>query len=285
MAAALYVVGTPIGNLEDLTARAADTLRRADRVVAEDTRRTRTLLAHLGIEGKPLTSLEAHAGPDEIARVVAWLSEGRSVALVTDAGMPSVSDPGSALVRAAAEAGVRVVPIPGPSAVTAAIAASGLADGGFRFFGFLPRSGSGRTDALDAVLSTPETVVFFEAPTRMSATLGELALLCPERQLVVAREMTKVHEEVLRGTVAEVRERESAREWLGEVTLVLGADPHAGAGAKVDDARVDARIREELERGEKAKTIAQRVAAWSGRSRREIYERVLDFKGRGDSST
>lgn len=282
MAAVLYVVGTPIGNLDDITLRAAETLRSVDRVVAEDTRRTRTLLTHLGVERKPLTSLEAHAGPEEIARVVSWLSDGQSVAVVTDAGMPAVSDPGSALVRAAAEAGVRVVPIPGPSAVTTAIAASGLADGGFRFFGFLPRSGSSRADALAAVLSTPEAVVLFEAPTRVAATLGELAALCPERRLVVAREMTKMHEELLRGTIAEVAARETGREWLGEVTLVLGADAQAGAGAKVDDERVDARIREELGRGETVKTVAQRVAAWAGRSRKEIYERVLDVKGRGD---
>jgi 16S rRNA (cytidine1402-2'-O)-methyltransferase len=280
-AGVLYIVGTPIGNLADITVRAADTLRGADRVVAEDTRRTRTLLAHLGVEKKPLTSLEAHASPEEVARVVGWLTQGQSVALVTDAGMPSVSDPGSALVRAAAGAGVRVVPIPGPSAVTAAIAASGLADGGFRFFGFLPRGGSARADALTAVLATPEAVVFFEAPTRVAATLGELAALCPARPLVVAREMTKLHEELLRGTVAEIAARESDREWLGEVTLVLGADSEAGAGAKIDDERVEARIREELARGETAKTVAQRVAAWAGRSRREIYERVLDVKGRG----
>jgi 16S rRNA (cytidine1402-2'-O)-methyltransferase len=161
LTAVLYVVGTPIGNLDDMTVRAADTLRKVDRIVAEDTRRTRTLLTHLGVEKKPLSSLEAHAHEGEIARVVGWLVEGQSVALVTDAGMPSVSDPGAALVRAAVEAGVRVVPIPGPSAVTAAIAASGLADGGFRFFGFLPRGGSARADVLVALLSTPETVVFF----------------------------------------------------------------------------------------------------------------------------
>ena len=122
--------------------------------------------------------------------------------------------------------------------------------------------------------------MFFEAPTRVAATLGELAALCPDRRLVVARELTKLHEELLRGTVREIAERESAREWLGEITMVLGADPNAGAGAKVDDERVDARIREELARGETVKTVAQRVAAWSGRSRKEIYERVLDAKGR-----
>jgi 16S rRNA (cytidine1402-2'-O)-methyltransferase len=280
LAAVLYVVGTPIGNLGDITMRAADTLRGVDRVVAEDTRRTRTLLAHLDIEKKPLTSLEAHATQEQIDRVIGWLAEGQTVGLVTDAGMPSVSDPGAELVRAAVHAGIRVIPIPGPSAVTAAIAASGLADGGFRFFGFLPRSGTARATALTTLLSTPEMVVFFEAPTRVAATLEELTALCPSRQLVIAREMTKMHEELVRGTVAEVAEREAKREWLGEVTLVLGADAEAGAGAQVDDEGVDARIREELARGETPKTVAKRVAAWSGRSRREIYDRVLDAKGR-----
>jgi 16S rRNA (cytidine1402-2'-O)-methyltransferase len=285
LAAVLYVVGTPIGNLDDITVRAADTLRRADRIVAEDTRRTRTLLTHLGVDKKPLTSLEAHASEGEIARVIGWLSEGQTVALVTDAGMPSVSDPGASLVRAAVEAEIRVVPIPGPSAVTAAIAASGLADGGFRFFGFLPRAGSARADALGVLLSTPETVVFFEAPPRMRATLDELATLCPGRLLVIAREMTKLHEELLHGTVASLAGSEQEREWLGEVTMVLGPDASAGAGAKVDDSAIDLRIREELARGETSKTVAQRVAAWSGRSRREIYDRVLAEKARAERST
>jgi 16S rRNA (cytidine1402-2'-O)-methyltransferase len=284
LAAVLYVVGTPIGNLDDITLRAADTLRGVARIVAEDTRRTRTLLTHLGVEKKPLTSLEAHARAEEIARVVEWLKGGESVALVTDAGMPSVSDPGAALVRAAVLADIRVTPIPGPSAVTAAIAASGLAEGGFRFFGFLPRGGSARAEALSAVLSTPESAVLFEAPTRIAATLSELAGLCPARPLVVAREMTKLHEELLRGTVAALAHSEEGREWLGEITLVLGPDAEAGAGAKVDDDRVDARISEELARGETVKTVAHRVAAWSGRSRREIYDRVLEAKARREGA-
>ena len=282
MAAVLYVVGTPIGNLDDMTMRAAETLRQVDRIVAEDTRRTRTLLTHLGVEKKPLTSLEAHASLDDVAEVVDWLSAGQSVALVTDAGMPSVSDPGAALVRAAVRAGIRVTPIPGPSAVTAAIAASGLVEGRFRFFGFLPRAGTARADAMTAVLSTPEAVILFEAPTRIAATLQELAALCPARPLVLAREMTKVHEELLRGTVAEIAHGVRDREWLGEVTIVLGAAPTAGTLAAVDDERIDERIREELARGETAKTVSQRVAAWSGRSRREIYERVLAAKSRGE---
>jgi 16S rRNA (cytidine1402-2'-O)-methyltransferase len=244
-----------------------------DRVVAEDTRRTRTLLGHLEIEKKALSSLEAHATQRDVDRVVAWLLEGQAVAFVTDAGVPGVSDPGAALVQAALEAGIRVVPIPGPSALTAAVAVAGTVSGGFRFFGFLPRAGSARADALATVLATPETVVIFESPQRMAATLAELAELCPERSLVVAREMTKVHEEFVRGTVAEVAAK--GREWLGEATLVLGPDASAAARAPVGDAEIDQRIDQELARGEPSKSAAQRIAAWSGRSRKEIYQRIL----------
>ena len=157
--------------------------------------------------------------------------------------------------------------------MTAAVAASGFVSGPFRFFGFLPRSGTARADALASILSTPEPVVFFESPQRVAETLAELAELCPDRALVVAREMTKVHEEFVRGTVAAVAARPG--EWLGEATLVLGPDPEAGAAAKIDDDSVDLRIDTELARGLGAKAVAQRVAAWSGRSRREIYERVV----------
>ncbi len=190
-----------------------------------------------------------------------------------------MSDPGSALVQAAARANVGIVPLPGPSAVTAAVAASGIVSGWFRFCGFLPRAGSARSDALARILSTPEAVVLFESPQRLAATLGELAELCPERPLVIAREMTKVHEEFLRGTVAELAS--PPREWLGEVTLVLGPNPGAGA-TNVSESDLDLRIEAELEQGAPAKAIAQRVAAWSGRSRREIYERVLAAKARAD---
>src|SRR5579884_3535616 len=157
-AGTLFVVATPIGNLGDLTTRAADTLRACDRVLAEDTRRTRQLLAHLGIAGKPVDRLDAHASRADVAHAVERLSGGESLALVTDAGTPGVSDPGEALVEQAAASGVRVVAIPGPSAVLAALVASGLAgDGRFRFVGFLPRDGSARRDAIALVAGTPES--------------------------------------------------------------------------------------------------------------------------------
>ncbi len=273
----LFVVATPIGNLGDITARAVDTLRSVARVAAEDTRRTRALLSHLGIAGKPIDALHAHSEARDVERLVAQLGEGQSVALVTDAGTPAVSDPGSALVRAAIAAGVRVVPIPGPSAVLAALVASGLAgDGGFRFLGFLPRGGPTRHAAIARACETPEAVVIFEAPSRTNETLADLARATPERDACVARELTKVHEELVRGTLAALAA--DAREWLGEVALVLGPHDPAAREATIDDAQIDARIDEELARGAHAKEAAERVAAWSGRPRREIYERVVRRK-------
>ncbi len=277
MSATLYVVATPIGNLEDLTMRAARVLREADRIVAEDTRRTRHLLSHLGIEGKAVVALEAHATPREVEREADRLAQGESIALVTDAGVPSVSDPGAALVEAALARGASVVPIPGPSAVTTAVAGSGLVSGGFWFVGFLPRGGTARADLLTRVAATPEPVVFFESPNRLTDTLRELSALMPERRAAIARELTKVHEEFVRGTLAEVVAT-GEREWLGEVTVVLGAWEAARTGPTVSDDDVDERIDRELATGQPAKVVAQRIAAWSGRSRREVYQRVLARK-------
>ncbi|HEX3344838.1 MAG TPA: 16S rRNA (cytidine(1402)-2'-O)-methyltransferase [Polyangiaceae bacterium] len=275
---ALYIVATPIGHLGDLTARAVETLRACDRVLAEDTRRTRQLLSHLGIAGKPLDRLDAHATDADVAHVVERLAAGESAALVTDAGTPGVSDPGERLVEAAIAAGVRVVPIPGPSAVLAALVASGLAgEGRFRFVGFLPREGPPRRAAVAVVCATPEPVVLFEAPGRTRATLRDLADATPERRACVGRELTKVHEEYVRGTCAELAADD--REWLGEIAVVLGAHAPETREAAVDDAALDARIDEGLARGEHAKTVADRLAAWSGRPRRAVYERVVTRKG------
>ena len=283
MSGILYVVATPIGNLADLTLRAIDVLKTCARIAAEDTRRTRQLLSHLGIEGKPLDALHAHSSDRDVARLVERLAAGDSIALVTDAGTPAVSDPGDALVKAAIAADVRIVPIPGPSAVLAALVASGLATGvGFRFVGFLPRDGAARRDAVATVCTTPEPVVLFESPERTTATLVELADAMPERPACVARELTKMHEEVVRGTLATLAKDREA--WRGEVAIVLGAWSVETRGENIDDAAIDARIDRELETGTHAKTVADVVAAWSGRPRREIYERVVRRKSsrRGD---
>ena len=271
------MVATPIGNLADLTLRAIDVLKSCTRVAAEDTRRTRQLLSHLGIQGKPLDALHAHSSARDVARLVERLEGGDSIALVTDAGTPAVSDPGDALVKAAIAAGLRIVPVPGPSAVLAALVASGLATGvGFRFIGFLPRDGSARRDAVAVACTTPEPVVLFESPERTTATLVELADAMPERPACVARELTKMHEEVVRGTLSALAKDRDA--WRGEVAIVLGGWSPDLRGETIDDAAIDARIDRELEAGTHARTVADVVAAWSGRPRRETYERVVRRK-------
>lgn len=213
-----------------------------------------------------------------MARAATQLAGGESIALVTDAGTPAVSDPGGELVLAAVAAGVRVVPIPGASAVLAALVASGLSgDGRFRFVGFLPRDGTGRRDTIGLVCATAETVVLFEAPNRTSATLRDLADATPGRPACVARELTKVHEELVRGTLGTLAD--DPREWRGEVTIVLGPyEPPSRA--VVDDAALDARIDAGLSEGAHAKPLAEQLAAWSGRPKREVYSRVLAKKGR-----
>lgn len=280
MTGTLYVVATPIGNLGDITLRAVETLRTVDRVVAEDTRRTRGLLSHLGIAGKPLDRVDEHASEGALARVVALLVSGERVALVTDAGTPIVSDPGTALVRAAAAAGVAIVPIPGASAVMAAVSVAGLVEDGFSFLGFLPRSGRERREALVRVQATSDAVVLFEAPGRVAETLADLAKSAPTREAIVTRELTKLHEEILRGTLAELAELAAAREWLGELTLVLGPAPRADQHAGPTDAELDARIDLGLAAGRRAKDVAEELSLETGRPRRELYARVIERRGR-----
>lgn len=274
----LYVVGTPIGNLGDLTARARDVLASVSRVLAEDTRRTLALLTHLGISKKPVVRVDAHATPERIASLVRGIEEGESVALVTDAGMPGVSDPGAELVTEASAQGVRVVPIPGPSAVTAAVAASGLVNGAFTFLSFLPRHGKKRRAALERVKHSEEPVVLFEAPARVRETLSELAELDPARPVALCRELTKLHEEVLYGSLAELAALE--REWLGEVTLVVAR----GSGPKEESAEpadVDAEITQRLEKGAHPRDLAIELARRLGIPRRAAYQRVLAIRGAG----
>ncbi len=270
----LYVVATPIGHLGDLSSRAVETLTQATRVAAEDTRRTRGLLTHLGLS-KPIERLDAHASTHDITRVVQHLLAGENIALVTDAGTPVVSDPGTDLVRAAVEAGVTIVPIPGPSAVLTALVASGLSGGSFRFLGFLPRKGSERRDELEKIRATPEVVVLFESPERTLETLTDLARIMPQRRCVVARELTKLHEEFVRGTLEELVQKLRERELLGEVTLVLGPAEKVGTPTMTDE-ELDQLIDAELGRGRRPRDVADEVALVSGRSRRDVYTRVIE---------
>jgi 16S rRNA (cytidine1402-2'-O)-methyltransferase len=271
----LYVVATPIGNLGDFTLRAIETLKSVDRILAEDTRQTLKLLNHFGVVAKKLDRLDANAADRDIARAAEALEKGESIALVTDAGTPSVSDPGDALVKKAIACNVRVVPIPGASAALAALVASGLAGGsGFRFFGFLPRSH--RAPIIATIAGTPEPAILFESPERTADTLTELAAAMPGRAVAVARELTKLHEEIARGTLQSFAAE--PREWRGEIAIVLGSWEPESRGDEISEAAIDERIDKELASGLHSKTIAERLAAWSGRPKRAIYERVVARK-------
>ena len=217
----LYLVGTPIGNLEDITVRALRILQEADVIACEDTRRTRGLLAHYQIR-KPMVSYHEHNEADRARELVERMAAGESVALVSDAGMPLVSDPGFRLVRAAIERGLTVAPIPGPSALTAALAASGLPARRILFGGFLPAKKSARRMELARYGNGSESVVFFEAPHRIVAMLEDALEALGDREAVVAREMTKIHEEFLRGRISEILGRLRQTPPQGEMTVIFG---------------------------------------------------------------
>ncbi len=274
----LTVVPTPIGNLGDITLRAVEVLRSASHIVAEDTRHSRKLLSHLELDGTKLSRLDAHATSSDVEHVLQWLRDGEDVALITDAGTPAVSDPGTAMVRAAIDAGIEVSALPGPSAVTTAVAGSGLVEGPFRFVGFPPRVGLERAKFVGELASAQEPCVMFESPERITSLLQELATAMGARRVVVGRELSKLHEEWIRGTLSEVAAQE--REWMGEITVVIGAWEPGTADAP-DDEKIDARIDEELAKGAHTRTLAEKIAAWSGRPKREIYERVVERKNRG----
>ncbi len=273
----LHVVATPIGNLGDLSPRAADVLRAADVVVAEDTRRTRILLAHVGARPADLLSLPAFDEEGRVERVVSRLTAGASVALVTDAGTPGVSDPGSRLVEAAWAAGVKVVPVPGPSAALAALSASGLAADRFLFAGFLPRKGGARAEALRWLGSVPATIVLFEAGNRTAATLSDLQQAFGDRPAALARELTKLHEEIARGRLSELRARFTG-DLRGEVTLVVAGAGEAPEVAPAEPA--EAEILRRLAAGEAPTEVARAVARGHGLPRGEAYALVERVRGR-----
>jgi 16S rRNA (cytidine1402-2'-O)-methyltransferase len=278
----LYVVATPLGNLSDLTPRAAETLRGVSAVAAEDTRRTLKLFAHLGAEPPAMLSLPAFDERGRVAAIVGRLLAGESIALCTDAGTPGVSDPGAALVAAAWDAGVRVVPVPGPSAAIAALSASGFAADRFVFAGFLPRKGGGRAEALAWLAAAPGTIVLYEAGNRTADTLRDLAAALGDRPALVARELTKLHEELARGSLTALAERFSG-EVRGEVTLVVSG-PTADAPRAVPAAPpepVEEELRRRLRAGEAPSALAREVARARGLKRADVYA-LLERLKRGE---
>jgi 16S rRNA (cytidine1402-2'-O)-methyltransferase len=271
----LYLVSTPIGNLSDFTFRAVEVLGACDVILAEDTRRTRILLDHHGISAGSLRSFHKHNEATRTQEVTAELAVGRTVALVSDSGTPLVSDPGLRLVCAALEAGARVTPVPGPSAVLAALVASGLESEPFTFLGFLPRSGRKRRERLGLLETLDHTAVLFESPHRLVGTLTELtATLGGARDVVVARELTKLHEEFVRGTLTEVTAYYEERAPRGEVVVCLGAAPKVAVVASVEPAR--ARARSMAREGATSKAIVRALRDGFGLERNVAYAIALE---------
>ena len=275
MAGTLYVVATPLGNLGDLSPRAADTLTRVAAVAAEDTRHSKPLLNHAGSKAE-LISFHAHSSERALERILRILSEGRDVALITDAGTPAISDPGVELVAAARARGIPVVTIPGPNAVAASLSVAGIGADRYVFLGFLPRKGSDRRRLLLTVASSEWTVVVFEAPNRVAQLLTDLSEVCgPERQAAVSRELTKVFEETRSGTLQELSEHYAEAPARGEVTVVI-----AGTGkARPEEPKVDPsdRAKALLAEGMSRKDVADRLIEESGISRNAAYRLVNEL--------
>ncbi len=275
MAGTLYVVATPLGNLGDLSPRAADTLKHAAAVAAEDTRHTKPLLVHVGSRAE-LVSFHAHSTERALARVLRLLGGGKDVALVTDAGTPTVSDPGTALVAAARARGIPVVTIPGPTAVAAALAVSGLNADRYLFLGFLPRKGADRRRLLETVARSEWTVALFEAPNRVAELLADLAEACGgDRAAAVARELTKVFEETRSGTLVELAGYYAEAPPRGEVTVIVAGTGKAPPVEQPPD--LEERARTLLAEGLSRKDVAIRLAEETGISRNAAYRLVNDL--------
>lgn len=279
MGGALYIVATPIGNLEDITLRALRVLKEVDLIAAEDTRHTQKLLTHYGITAR-LTSFHEHNEKTKSPSLVEQLQQGKRVALVSDAGTPAISDPGFRLVREAAAAGIRVVPIPGPSALAAVLSACGLPTDRVAFEGFLPAKKGERRRRLESLRDDPRTLVFYEAPHRLRSCLEDLFEILGDREVVLAREMSKIYEEFLRGRLSDVKKQAGERVARGEIALVVrGPEPRP----KEDRDREE--LRAEIERlkreGMRVKEIAALLGEKFSYPKREIYRLALEAKGRG----
>jgi 16S rRNA (cytidine1402-2'-O)-methyltransferase len=291
LAPGLYLVATPIGNLGDITLRALDVLRGVDRIACEDTRQTQKLLNHFEI-AKPTLSCHEHNERERAAELIAEIKGGRAIALVSDAGTPGVSDPGMWLVGAAIAAGVPVFPIPGANAAVSALIASGLPAGEFEFLGFLPEKAGARRTRLESLAAqsreAPRTLIFYEAPHRVLDTIADFeAVWGTDLRVVVARELTKIHEEFLRGTVADVRADLVSRDRMrGEITLLIEAPARTAASASTPGTgpaheRIADRIaRIQAEAGIDEKEALKRLARELGRSKSEVYRELQRERAR-----
>ena len=283
----LYLVGTPIGNLEDITIRALRVLRTASRIACEDTRQTQKLLNHFEIR-TPTTSLHQHNERDRATQLIEEIQSGKSIALVSDAGLPSISDPGHILTQAAIAAGIPVIPIPGPSAALTALIASGLATTDFRFLGFLPEKAGARRTYIESLAQTTQsqktqtqpaqpqtTLILYEAPHRIEETLADLAASwTPHLKIVVARELTKLHEEFLRGTVTEVQAALATRDRIrGEITVVIEPTPPP-AQQEATPASLLTQLKALESEGLDEKAALKRLARESGQSKSDLYREL-----------
>lgn len=272
----LYLVATPIGNLQDITLRALDVLRGVDLVLAEDTRRTRKLLTHFDIRAT-LKSLHDHNEESQAKRLAERAAAGERLALVSDAGTPLISDPGHALVRAALDAGVAVVPVPGPSSLLAALTGSGLAVDRFLFCGYVPRKAGARRRLFEELATEAGTLVFLESPRRLAKTLADAAEVLGARPTAVARELTKVHEEFIRGTLPEVAAHFAGAEIRGEITVCVagvGALPSTGneEAKPLVGKDLEARFAQLLEEGAPRNEALKALAREHGVARRDVYQ-------------
>ncbi|HEY7769578.1 16S rRNA (cytidine(1402)-2'-O)-methyltransferase [Longimicrobium sp.] len=277
---ALSIVSTPIGNLGDITRRAAETLAAADVVLAEDTRRTGGLLKHLGIETR-LMSAHEHNEASRASLVVTMLREGKNVALVSDAGTPLLSDPGARIVREVVDAGFDVVPIPGASALLSALVASGIEAESFTFHGFPPRKGPERAELLEEIAASPRAAVLYESPNRVGRLLADLAEAAGgERRVCVARELTKMHEQFVRGPLADVAARYADAEVLGEIVVVVaGRSEDAAAEGEVDALAARSVADALLAQGQSPSAIAKELRRRMGISRNEAYRIAQEAAG------
>jgi len=278
MSGNFFIVATPIGNLEDISARAKKTLEQVDIILAEDTRRTRNLLSYLGIH-KQVESFHQHNQSQKIPKILEWLTAGKNLALVTDAGTPAVSDPGANLIRDCLLKGIKVIPIPGPSAITTALSASGFPSDRFLFLGFVPANASERKTLLQKFKDFPETMVLFEAPHRIQKTLKDLLEIFGNRKACLCREMTKVYEEIKFSDLSYILEYLSNQTPRGEITLIIaGSEKQSSEQISGQEINLDEMIKNKLNQGKSIRDIVSELSQNTDFPKNLIYKKILQLK-------